>query len=122
MRAKEERRRPKRVAELIHHHLSQCLIRDVQPLFSSLITVTRVEMTPDLLTARVFLSVLGPDDPHRVFQVLEEAKPDLRRSIARSVNLKYNPALLFELDPNPEWESKLDSLIQRTKTDDQEAD
>ncbi len=122
MAREEKGRRPRRVAELLREHLGRVLIRDIQPRFASLVTVTRVEMTPDLLTARVFLSVLGPDDPHLVFQALEEAKPDLRRSIARSVNLKYNPALLFELDPNPEWESKLDSLIQRTKTDDQEAD
>jgi ribosome-binding factor A len=112
MRAKEERRRPKRVAGLIHHHLSQCLIREVQPLFSSLITVTRVEMTADLLTARVFLTILGPDDPATVLEVLNKKKNALRRSVASAVNLKYNPELIFELDLTPEWESRLNRLIK----------
>jgi ribosome-binding factor A len=122
MRAKEERRRPKRVAELIHHHLSKCLIHEVQPLFSSLITITRVEMTADLLTARVFLTVLGPDDPMGVVEALNKKKGHLRRSVASAVNLKYNPQLIFERDLTPEWESRLNRLMEQTKTDEQGTD
>ena len=122
MRAKEERRRPKRVAELIHHHLSPCLIREVQPLFSSLITVTRVEMTADLLTARVYLTVLGPDNPEAVLAVLDKKSHFLRRSVASAINLKYNPELFFELDRTPEWESRLNRLIKKAKADEQGTD
>lgn len=122
MRAKEERRRPKRVAELIHHHLSQCLIREVQPHYSSLITITRVEMTADLLTARIYLTVLGPDDPAAVLEVMTKKKNSLRRSVASAVNLKYNPQLFFELDPTPEWESRLNRLIKQAKADEQGTD
>ncbi|MCJ7611220.1 MAG: 30S ribosome-binding factor RbfA [Candidatus Aminicenantes bacterium] len=122
MKTKEERRRPKRVSGLIHHHISQCLIQEVQPLFSSLVTVIRVEMTADLLTARVFLTVLGPDDPTAVLEVLDKKKSYLRRSVASAVNLKYNPELFFELDLTPEWESRLNRLIKQTKTDEQGTD
>ncbi|MBN2198760.1 MAG: 30S ribosome-binding factor RbfA [Candidatus Aminicenantes bacterium] len=118
----EKGRRPKRVSGLLRNHLGQILIREVQPLFSSLITVTRVAMTPDLLTARVFLTVLGPDDPHRVLQAVEDRAPQLRQSVASAVNLKYNPQLVFELDPEPEWQLRLDDLIPRTNDDDQESD
>jgi len=115
-------RRPRRVSGLLRNHLGQILIREVQPLFSSLITVTRVVMTPDLQTARIFITVLGSDDPHRVLKAVEDRTPQLRHSIATSVNLKYNPQLIFELDPEPEWQSRLDDLIRGTDADDQESD
>ncbi len=111
----ESDRRPKRVAELLRSHLGLLFIREIQPLVSSLVTVTRVKISPDLLTARVFLTVLGPDDPSRVLELLREKTPHLRHSIATSINLKYNPTLVFELDPEPEWQTKLEDLI-RNKT------
>lgn len=118
----EKGRRPRRVSVLLREHLGGILIREVQPLFSSLVTVTRVAMTPDLLTARVYLTVLGPDDPLRVLSALQDMAPRLRHSVAVSVNLKYNPLLIFELDPEPEWQTRLDDLISGAKDDDQESD
>lgn len=122
MSPEEKNRRPRRVSGLIRNHLGRIILREVQPLFSSLVTVTRVIMTPDLRSARVFVTVLGPDDPPSVLKALEDQAPRLRHSVASAVNLKYNPLLIFELDPEPEWQSRLDDLIQRTKTDDQETD
>ena len=118
----EKGRRPRRVSGLIRNHLGRVLIREVQPLSSSLITVTRVVMTPALQTARIFLTVLGPDDPGRVLKTLEDRTPHLRHSIASSINLKYNPLLIFELDPEPELQSRLDDLLHEIKTNDQESD
>ena len=122
MNIREERRRPRRVAGLIQDHLSRLFIQEVQPLFSSLITVTRVEMTADLLSARVFLTVLGPDDPAAVLAALEKKKNHVRRSVAAAINLKYNPQLFFELDQTPEWSSRLDQLIKQVKSDEQGSD
>lgn len=122
MKIRGERRRPRQVAGLIQDHLSRLFIQEVQPLFSSLITVTRVEMTADLLTARVFLTVLGPDDPAAVLAALGKKKNHVRRSVAAAINLKYNPELFFELDRAPEWDSRLDQLIKQVKTDEQGSD
>jgi ribosome-binding factor A len=110
------------VSGLLRDHLARVLIREVQPLFSSLVTVTRVVMTPDLLTARVYVTVLGPDDPARVLKALQDLAPKLRHSVAVSVNLKYNPLLVFELDPEPEWQTRLDDLIRGTRDDDEKSD
>ena len=57
--------RTRRVAELVQAELSRLLITEFQDAASGLLTVTRVEMTPDLLTARVFLSVFGTAGPRR---------------------------------------------------------
>ncbi len=55
----ESSRRPKRVASLIKEALSRIMLREFQSEGSGLITVTRVEMTADLQSARVYLSVFG---------------------------------------------------------------
>ncbi|GAH66503.1 unnamed protein product, partial [marine sediment metagenome] len=51
--------RQKKVASLIKAELSRLLIEGIQDSTSGLITVTRVEMTPDLKTAHVYLSTFG---------------------------------------------------------------
>ena len=57
-----ENRRSKRVGSLIQEELSRFLIEDVQGQVPGLITVTRVEVTDDLMTAHVYLSVFGNGD------------------------------------------------------------
>jgi ribosome-binding factor A len=110
-----EGRRQKRVSNLIQEALGRALIQDVQPLFACLVTVTRVEMPPDLKTATVFLSVMGEADQTRVLESLRQRTGHFRKILASSVKLKYNPELFFVLDPVPEYESRIDELIALTK-------
>lgn len=108
-----EDRRVQRVGHRIMEELGLFLIEEFQG--PGLITVTRVEMTPDLMTARVFVSVFGGDEPEEVFARLENRKAHVRRLIAAHVNLKYNPDLVFLPDPAPEYGERLDRLIEVAK-------
>ena len=107
--------RTRRVAELIRAELSRLIITEVQDPASGLLTVTRVEMTPDLLTARVFLSVFGAGDPDALLARIERSRGALRRALASRVKLKYNPELFFALDPGPEHQDRIDRLIEETR-------
>ncbi len=110
--------RTRRVAELIQEELGCLMIREFQDSSSGLVTVTRVEMTPDLLNARVYLSVFGTADPGVFMARVEENKGYIRKTLASRVKLKYNPALIFVLDEGPEYADKIDKLIERTKKHD----
>jgi ribosome-binding factor A len=110
--------RTRRVAELIQAELGHLMIREFQDASSGLVTVTRVEMTPDLLNARVYLSVFGAPDPQAFLDRLEEYKGYIRKTLASRVKLKYNPALFFSLDPGPEYADKIDRLIEQAKKHD----
>lgn len=107
--------RPRRVAEVVQAELSRILIGEFQDGASGLLTVTRVEMTPDLRTARVFLSVFGPGDPVEVLGRIERSRGRIRRALASRVKLKYNPELVFTLDPGPGHQDRIDRLIEETK-------
>lgn len=105
-------RRQKRVASLIKEELSRLLIGVIQDSSSGLITVTRVEMTPDLKTAHVFISIYGEGQEEAILEILERKKGYLRKSVASKIKLKYNPMLIFSFDQVPEYEEKIDKLIE----------
>jgi len=107
--------RPRRVAELVQAELSRLLITEFQDPSSGLLTVTRVEMTPDLHSARVYISVFGTADPQDLLARIEKGKGHIRRTLASRVRLKYNPELFFALDPGPEHQERIDRLIEETK-------
>lgn len=107
--------RARRVAELLQAELSRLLIAEFQDPALGFLTVTRVEMTPDLLTARVFLSVFGTGDAGVLLDRIERSKGMIRRALASRVKLKYNPQLFFALDPGPEHQDRIDKLIEETK-------
>jgi len=110
-----ENRRSQRVASLIQEELSCFLIKDVQGQVPGLITVTRVEVTDDLMTAHIYLSVFGNDDKEGLLPLLEKRKGYIRKILASRINLKYNPELFFSLDQAPEDEEKLDRLFEMAK-------
>jgi ribosome-binding factor A len=107
--------RARRVAELVQEELSRILLAEFQGAASSFLTVTRVDMTPDLLRARVFLSVFGTEDPGSILGLIERSKGRIRRMLASRVRLKYNPELFFALDPGPGHQERIDKLIEETK-------
>ncbi|OGD27282.1 MAG: ribosome-binding factor A [Candidatus Aminicenantes bacterium RBG_19FT_COMBO_59_29] len=109
-------RRPKRVAHLIQETLSRVILQEFQG-DSGLITITRVEMSADLQTAHVYLSLFGAPDEQAVWERLEKSKGYLRRCIASEVKLRYNPTLVFHRDSTPEYGSRIDQLIERLKDD-----
>jgi ribosome-binding factor A len=60
-----------------------------------LLTVTSVDITPDLSRATVFLSSLPP----AAVEALAEQRTELQRTIGRQVRMKRTPLLVFESDP-----------------------
>lgn len=115
---KEESLRQKKVSSLLHAELSQILIQNFRELTSGLISVTRVEMTKDLKKAHVYLSFLdlsSPDEGQILLRAIQENKNILKKAVASTVKLKYNPELIFLLDKGPEWEQKIDSILRGLK-------
>ncbi len=110
-----ESRRQKKVASLIKEALSHLLIDSFQDSISGLITVSKVMMTPDLMTAHVYLSYFSQELNQSILEKLENRKSYIRRSIASNTNLKYNPMLIFSIDPSREYEEGIDKILERLK-------
>ena len=110
-----ERLRPKRVGRLLQEALGPVLLEDLRTITPAVVSVTRVEVPADLRTARVFISVYGPEDPERILAHLETRTGFLRKILASSVKLKYNPMLFFALDPSAEIDDRIDRALQSAK-------
>jgi ribosome-binding factor A len=105
-------RRQRRVSELIHRELSMLLQREVRDPRLSDITITSVEVTPDLLIARVYFVVLGDSEQaHEALVGLERAGGFLRTQLASRVRLRLAPELVFELDQSAEHGRRIDELL-----------
>ena len=105
-----------RVGELLREALTDTFqrapIRD--PILSGVaITVTEVRTAPDLKQARVFVMPLGGGDGAPIVEALGRAAPYLRTEVARRVNLRYAPALEFELDRSFDESSHIDELLNK---------
>ena len=76
-----------------------------------MISVTRVETTGDLRYAKVWLSVLGMENEKEFKRGLKSASGWLRRELGSSLNLRYTPELVFELDHSIEYGAHISQLI-----------
>ncbi|MCV6597255.1 MAG: 30S ribosome-binding factor RbfA [Mangrovicoccus sp.] len=90
-----------RVGELIRRTLSEVLSRGEvhdPELNAHSITVGEVRTSPDLRVATAFVLPLGGAGAEDALAALRRNKAELRRAVAKSVNLKFSPELRFVLD------------------------
>jgi ribosome-binding factor A len=105
-------RRQRRVAELIHRELSLLLMLDARDPRLTDVTITEVNVTPDLMLARVFFTVLGDDEKVSEAEVgLQRATGFLRTQLAARIQLRFIPHLTFELDQSAAYGRRIDELL-----------
>ncbi len=87
-----------RVRELLKRELSTLLQREFE-FKNALVTISDVDITPDLRQAHVFISTLGAEGrENSIIEQLNEKRALLQNKLAKRVILKYNPRLHFEYD------------------------
>ena len=90
-----------KVGEIIRKALVETFerveIRD-PALSGTSITISQVEVGPDLKLARVYIMPLGGRNQEKVLEGLERATTFLRKNVAERVTLKYTPRLVFKVD------------------------
>jgi ribosome-binding factor A len=90
--------RPERVAEEFREVLAEEIPRLKDPRVG-FVTVTHVEVSPDLRKATVFYTVMGQDKDHRSTRAgLRSARTHLRAVLGHQVRMKFTPDLEFEED------------------------
>ena len=96
-------RRTERIAEQIRAEIARLLHEEVTDPRIGMITLTRVDVAPDLGSARVLWSVLETEQSPSVDAVergLASAASFLRRRLAQALPLKRTPELRFRYDPS----------------------
>ncbi len=106
--------RSERVADVIQRELARLLREEVRDPRIGFVTVTGVDLSPDLKHARVYVSVLGQDHDGAL-SALEHATPFLRRQLARQSGLRFTPLLRFVFDASVETGGRVDSILDELR-------
>ena len=104
-----------RVGELLRRRLSEVLARgDIHdPRLQALsITVAEVRASPDLRIATAYILPLGGDHRAEALTALRENAAELRRAVAKGLDLKYAPELRFVLDESFDRMDETRKLLQ----------
>jgi ribosome-binding factor A len=109
---KPESSRPKRVAEAIRNELSVLLLQSVRDPRLREVAITGVEMSPDLKRAKVYFDVPAGQHTGPAVQGLKKAKGFFRSQLAKQLNMRYTPDLVFYHDKLNEKNAKLDDLFR----------
>lgn len=121
--------RQSKIARLIQQDMGDIFLREMRPtLGKSMVTVTRVRVTPDLSIARVYVSLFPIGDlPQRgttpatpatkanLFETIKELAPDLRRRLGmrESKQLRIIPALEFFHDDSLDYIEHIEELLKQ---------
>jgi len=104
--------RMRRVNEVVREVLAESIGKDLHDPGIGFVTVTGVDTSPDLRSARVYVSVLGsPEEQEETIIVLGESHAILQRAIATQLRMKRTPTLTFTLDHGPEEAARLTAMI-----------
>ena len=97
----------------VQRELSTLISREIKdPRINPMTSIVAVEVAPDLKTARVFISVLGDELSQKdTLAGLKSAAPYLRGQLARGINLRNTPELLFVVDQSIEYGVSMSRLI-----------
>jgi ribosome-binding factor A len=107
-------RRRERLGALIEEILSDLIRQMKDPRVAGLVSVARVQVTPDASVARVFISIMGSEDERKgTIRALEHATGFLRSQLGQQLTIRHVPQLQFTLDRSIEEGDQVLRLINQ---------
>ena len=104
-----------RIDEEYRKELSQIISYDLKnPNVTGMISVTKVKVTPDLKYAKVYISILNSKNIKDTMDGLKKSSGFIRSELARRINLRNTPELVFEIDDSLEYGAKIDSILKES--------
>ncbi len=112
-----ETRRQKQVAELIKRNFSLVLMQEGPNIYGSevMVSVTSVNMSPDLGLAKIYLSIYNSDNKQAVMMELEEHRTRLKQLLSHRIrkHIRRMPDIDVYMDDTLDEMAKLNALFDR---------
>jgi ribosome-binding factor A len=110
-----------RVNEELMKAISHIITYELKnPDVTGLVSVTKVKVTPDLKYAKVYISLLNSKNVNTTMQGLKDSAGFIRSQVAKTVNLRITPELVFEYDDSIEHGEKIDNILKQISIQDKE--
>ena len=107
-----------RVGEELRHLISNALLRETfyDPIIeNNNITITEVNVSPDLKNAKVYIMPLGGENKFEVLDSLNKANGRIKKLISNNINLRQIPKLQFRIDETFEYVKNIENILQKIK-------
>ncbi|MBU0503088.1 MAG: 30S ribosome-binding factor RbfA [Candidatus Omnitrophota bacterium] len=105
-----------RVQEAIRKEVSLIVHDQLKDPRLGFVTITSVELTPDLRYAKVFYSVLGKDEDYtKTKQALDSASGFIRKEVCQRVKLRLAPEISFREDRTGEYSVRIQQVLDEIK-------
>ena len=114
---KAMKRRVERIAERIRRVTSEIVHGQLNdPRLDGFITITKVEVTPDLRFAKIYYSPFGDEKRKKIIaQGLKSARGFVRKHIGDELKLRYTPDIAFKLDEEMEYSKRINTILGKIK-------
>ena len=108
---KKDQGRPRKLGDLIQRELSDLIGREMRDPRVGMLTITSVDVSPDLSHAKVFFTLLDHKRLEDTLRGLKRSAGFLRSQLAKRIKLYTTPELRFEYDESVERGDRLSRLI-----------
>ena len=111
-------RRPERVADILREEIAQIVGYELEDPRLTAVTVTEVRLSDNLRDARVYVTVAGNEEEHKLaLAALRKAAPYVRKQVGLSLNLPRTPEIHFVRDRIEEKGERVDQLLREIEKD-----
>lgn len=105
--------RMNKIDEEIKKEISTIISTELKnPHLTGLISVSKVKTTPDLRFAKVYVTMINEKSKKENLSILKQSSGYIRSAIAKKINLRYTPELVFEFDESIEYGSRIDEILK----------
>ena len=102
-----------RIDEEYRKELSQIIGYELKnPNVTGMISVTKVKVTPDLKYAKVYVSILNSKNIKETMEGLKKSSGFIRSELAKRINLRNTPELVFEIDDSMEYGAHIQNIMK----------
>ena len=113
-------KRSQRVGDLIREEVADIMMYRLKDPRIGFVTVTGVDMSPDMKNARVYVSILKEEDRELTLEILNSSKSFMRSLLSKRLRMKFIPTVEFRFDTSIEYGYKIDKLLKEIKDRDED--
>ena len=115
---KKNTNRMGKVDEELKKEISNIISLELKnPHLTGLISVSKVKTSPDLKFARVYVTMINEKDRKENLRILKQSSGFIRSTLARKINMRYIPELVFEFDDSIEYDARIDEIINKISSE-----
>lgn len=111
-----------RISQEAHKAIDRIIREELNdPRIGGTWSIVRCEVTRDLRYCKVRISILEEDRRKGMMEALQKAAGYVRRQLGKSVDLRYTPEVIFELDTNIEYAARINQILKEREPHGQES-